>query len=90
MNGYQLTSAVRITHPFHPQCGEELEVLVRRQQWGEDRVFYRSPQGHRVSIPAAWTSLVPDDLFVVVAEGRARFRVGDLLELVTLVSRSSS
>jgi hypothetical protein len=84
----QLTAAVRITHPFHPQRGEEIEVLVQRQQWGEDRVFYRSAQGHRASIPAAWTSLVPDDPFVVVAAGRSKFRVDDLLELVALVSRS--
>jgi len=34
--------------------------------------------------------LVADDPFVVVAEGRARFRVDDLLELVTLISDLSS
>ena len=77
MNGLQpapscLSSDV-ITHPFHPQRGGEIEVLVRR----EDRVFYRSPQGHRVSIPAAWMSLVPDDPFVVISDGRAKFRVDD-------------
>lgn len=62
-------------------------MLVQRVQWGEDRVFYRSGQGHRASMPAAWTSLVPDDPFVVISAGRAKFRVGDLLGLVTLVSR---
>lgn len=61
-------------------------MLSRRVQWGEDRVFYRAAQGHRASIPTAWTSLSPDDLFVVAAEGRVRFRVDDLLELVALVS----
>jgi len=83
----QVTGPVGITHPFHPQCGEQIALVVQRAQWGESRVFYRSAHGHLVSIPAGWTSLVPDDPFVTVAEGRARFRVDDLIELAALVSR---
>ena len=55
--------------------------------WGEDRVFYRDRAGHLTSLPARWTSVVPEDPFVVVAAGRARLRVDDLRELAALVRR---
>lgn len=82
-----LTGPVRITHPFHPRFGQELDFVVRRHNWGEDRVFYRDRDGHMSSLPAQWTSAVPDDPFVVVAAGRAAFRVDDLLELAALLRR---
>jgi hypothetical protein len=82
----QVSDLVRITHPFHPRCGQEIALVCERTQWDEGRVFYRSARGHVVSIPAAWTSLVPEDPFVVVAQGRARFRSGDLIELAALVA----
>ena len=85
-----VTDPVRITHPFHPDSGREIEFLGRRVQWGEERVFYRSAAGHRASLPAGWTSLVPADPVVVLSCGRTRFRVDDLLELVALVSRLRS
>ena len=78
-------SPVRITHPFHPQCGQALDVIVCRAQWGEERVFYRDRHGHRASLPACWTSLAPADPYVAVAAGRSRFRLQDLLELVALL-----
>ena len=37
---------------------------------------------------ARWTSVVPEDPIVVVAAGRSRFRVDDLIDLVALVRRS--
>lgn len=82
-----LTAPVRITHPFHPRHGQELDLVIRRHNWGEDRVFYRDHDGHMASIPARWTSAVPDDPFVVVAAGRSALRVDDLLELVSLLRR---
>jgi Family of unknown function (DUF5372) len=82
-----VTGPVRITHPFHPQCGQEIALVVQRAQWGEHRVFYQCAHGHLVSIPAAWTSLVPEDPFVVLAKGQARFRVNDLIALTALLSR---
>jgi hypothetical protein len=85
-----VTAPVRITHPFHPDSGREIEFLGRRAQWGEDRVFYRSAEGHRASLPARWTSLVPVDPVVLLSSGRTRFRVDDLIELVALVSRLRS
>jgi len=85
----QVTAPVRITHPFHPQHGQEIMVVVRRPHWGEDRVFYRSIHGHLASLPARWTSLVPDDPLVMVGRERARFRLQDLIDLSTLVSKLS-
>jgi hypothetical protein len=82
-----VTGTVRITHPFHPQYGQEIELVVRRVQWGEDRVFYRSAEGPLSSLPARWTSVVPDDPVVALTRGRAPFRVADLIELAQLVSR---
>jgi hypothetical protein len=81
---------VRITHPFHPKCGQVIDFVDRRPRWSEDRVFYRDRHGHLASLPAQWTSAVAEDPFVVVAAGRARFRVTDLIDLVELVRRLRS
>jgi hypothetical protein len=82
-----VTPPVRITHPFHPQCGQEIELVLRRPHWGEDRVFYRSVHGHVASLPARWTSLVPADPVVTVGGERAQFRLHDLIDLAGIVSR---
>jgi hypothetical protein len=81
---------VRITHPFHPRYGQEIVVAQHRQSWGEERVFYRDVHGHLASLPARWTSLAAEDPFVVVAAGRARLRVEDLLALAALVQELRS
>ena len=79
---------VRVTHPFHPLFGQVLDiVVVHRHNWGEDRVYYRDGHGLLTSLPAGWTSVVPDDAFVAVAAGRSRFRVQDLVGLAALVLR---
>ncbi len=85
-----MTAPVRITHPFHPQFGQDIDFVERRHRWGEERVLYRDRHGHLVSLPARWTSVVAEDPFVVVAAGRSRFRVADLLELVELIGRLRS
>ena len=85
-----MTAPVRITHAFHPHYGQELDFVVRRHNWGEDRVFYRDAYGHLASLPACWTSLVPEEPFVTLAAGWSRFRVVDLIELVGVVARLRS
>jgi hypothetical protein len=85
-----VTGAIRITHPFHPQFGQEIDVVVRRPHWGEDRMFYHDRQGHLASLPARWTSIVAEDPLVVLGAGRSRFRVADLIDLVALVGRLRS
>src|SRR5713101_2138842 len=76
-----------VTHPFHPLYGQQFEVLTCRHNWGEYRVaFYETPE-HVRALPAAWTSLAPPDPSVVLAAGRAAFRVADLLQLSHLIWR---
>jgi Family of unknown function (DUF5372) len=85
-----VTGPVRITHPFHPRYGQEIDFVVHRHNWGEDRVYFRERDGHLASLPARWTSVVSDDPFVVVAAGRSHFRVEDLIDLAALVRRLQS
>ncbi len=76
-----------MTHPFHPLYGQQFEILNYRHNWGEYRVtFYETPDQVR-TLPAAWTSIVPPDPAVVIACGRAAFRVTDLLRLSHLLRR---
>jgi hypothetical protein len=55
-----------------------------RHNWGEDRVYFLDANGLLVSLPASWTSAVPEDPFVAIAAGRSHFRYQDLIELVKL------
>jgi hypothetical protein len=55
--------------------------------WRGDIVFYLDEDGRRASIPAAWTDVVADDAFRVMAAGRCPFRTEDLLALADLVDR---
>jgi len=73
-----------VTPPFHPLFGSEFELVVRRSNWGEDRVFFHDADGRLISLAARWTSVCVPDPFVVVAAGRASFRVEDLLRLAEL------
>ncbi|MBM4364135.1 MAG: hypothetical protein FJ104_15755 [Deltaproteobacteria bacterium] len=75
-----------MTHPFHPAAGQTIDVVFCRS-WGEDRVFYRDAEGRMASLPAHWTSAVPEDPFVVLAAGRSRLRAADLLELAAVIRR---
>lgn len=76
---------MRVTHPFHPLFGRELEFVERRQCWRGDRVYYFDEDGQRCRIPTEWTDEAPVDLFVVAAGGRCPFRTEDLVELALLV-----
>jgi len=76
-----------VTHPFHPLYGREFRLIDFRQTWGEERVYFHDETGQVVRLPARWTSAKPADAFAVVAAGRCRFRVDDLLRLVDLVQQ---
>jgi hypothetical protein len=77
----------RITHQFHPLFRREFELLIHRDNWGEDRVYFNADDGSLRSLPARWTSVAGADPAVVLGAGRAHFRVADLLELAELVRR---
>ena len=75
-----------MVHPFHPEHGQEFELVGFAPTWGEQRVFFREPGGARIrSMPATWTDVVGPDPFLVVSAGRSNFRVDDLLTLAGLV-----
>ena len=80
---------VRVTYPFHPLAGRELEFVKRRHNWRADRVYVRDDAGGLLSLPAEWTDAVPEDPFVVVAGGRAPFHLAGLVELSELVASLS-
>jgi hypothetical protein len=59
--------------------------VTRRQNWGEDRVYFHDDAGRLVALPARWTSVCPADPVVILSAGRSAFRVQDLLELAELM-----
>lgn len=61
--------------------------MAYRNNWGEDRVIFHTPDGRLDSIPAVWTDVAAPDPFVVASAGRALFRVEDLLALRELLRR---
>ena len=73
----------RITHPFHPLCGRQFELVELRSNWGEERVYYQEANGRLKSLPACWTSVCAPEPVVALGAGRTHFRVIDLLELHT-------
>ena len=42
---------VRVTHPFHPWAGRELEFVKRRRNWRADRVYVRDRMLRRSAAP---------------------------------------
>ena len=61
--------------------------MTYRHNWGEDRVSFHDAAGHWTSVPAAWTTVLPQDPFVVMANRRCVLRYEDLLRLVDLVDK---
>lgn len=47
--------------------------------------FYKS-ENHMVTVPLSWTDIEPPDPFVKISDGRALFRVTDLLRLASLLN----
>ncbi|MHB1587505.1 MAG: DUF5372 family protein [Acidiferrobacteraceae bacterium] len=78
----------RVTHPYHPLFSQEFELVLRAQNWREDRVWFYDVAERLRSLPADWTSAVAEDPFNVIGAGRAAFRVEELLELARLIGRA--
>lgn len=79
-----------MTHPFHPWAGREFLFLSVGHNQGEDRVFFLDDVGVKHSLPAGWTDVAVEDVFVTVAAGRCPFRADDLLGLAGLVAQVAS
>lgn len=83
---YELKSRFRVTHPFHPRSGEELELLGYRRSWGQELVDGQDGNGHVVSLPLQWTDAAPgEDPWLAIAQDRSYFRIEDLLKLASLI-----
>jgi Family of unknown function (DUF5372) len=74
-----------VTHPYHPLCGQTLELAARNKEFGEERVFYRDRDGRLRFLPVRWTNLAAPDPFVIAAAGRAYLRLEDLVRLAELI-----
>ncbi|HEX9496853.1 MAG TPA: DUF5372 family protein [Mycobacterium sp.] len=81
---------MRVTHRFHPLYGREFEFVVRRLNWGEDRVYVHDENGELFSFLTGWTDAAPVDPFVEIADGRCPFTTAGLLALADLVDRVRS
>ena len=81
------TGRFRITHPFHPLRNAEYELVTRKLNWGEDRVFYYDLDGKLKSLMTNLTDVAPTDAFDRISAGRSAFRVDDLLELRSLFDK---
>lgn len=82
----KLRQRVRVTHPFHPQSGQQFDLVAYRRSWGgRPAVDCLDTEDRLVTIPLAWTDAAEEDPFVVLSAGRAHFRIEDLLRLVSLV-----
>ena len=76
-----------MTHPYHPLCGREFELVDRRRCWGEDRVYFCDDEGCIQRLAATWTDARDADPFLEMSAGRAHFRFDDLMELAGLFER---
>jgi hypothetical protein len=87
----ELPGSFRITHPFHPRRGEEIELLAYRRGFNYERVEGRDAGGALVSVPLGFTNAgLEEDPFLALSGGRALFRAGDLLRLAELLSELGS
>ena len=52
-------------------------------------MFFLNEEGDQHSMPVGWTDAAEPDVFVVMAAGRAAFRISDLVALARLVDQQS-
>ena len=60
-----------------------------REGLPEDRLYFEDHDGRPASIPKHFTDLGPIDPVIVMGGGRSLFRIGDLLELCSLIEISN-
>jgi Family of unknown function (DUF5372) len=81
---------VRITHPFHPFGGRQLVCVGERCNRAGRRLLLRVDDRTICSVPPQWTDIAAPDPEVLLGQGRALFRVADMVELARLVTRLSA
>ena len=78
---------VQITHPFHPLCGKQFDLIEQRYIYTESFLYFYDDHGHLREIPAVWTDFVKADAYVELSAGRSPLHATHLLELADLVER---
>jgi hypothetical protein len=74
----------RITHPFHPLFGRELELFAFKDHITERRACFLDEERRSHEIPLSWTDMALQEP-PAFAAGKSWFRVMDLLELARLI-----
>ena len=77
---------MRVTHPFHPLSGRQLVRVGERYYRYGTRILLQVGDGVVRAVPRQWTDLVAPDPEMVIGQGHAVLRIGDLLELAGLVA----
>lgn len=77
---------VRVTHPFHPLSGQQLVCIGERYNCCGTHLLLEFDDDDICSVPRRWTDRVAPDPEIVIGEGRALLRVGDLVELAQLIA----
>jgi Family of unknown function (DUF5372) len=75
----------RISHPFHPLCGREFDLVEHKCIYAESYLFFYDPSGHLLQIPAVWTNFLKSDAFIEVAAGRSALHADYLLQLAEVL-----
>ena len=77
---------MRVTHPFHPLSGRQLICVGERFNRSGKRLLLRVDDETVCPTPPQWTDADDPDPEVFIGQGRALFRVADLLELADLMA----
>ena len=70
-----------VTHCFHPLYQHKFKLVEYYRNWGQAKVSFLDDEGRLSFLPVEWTDLSPPDPFVLLSQGKALFRPGDLIEL---------
>jgi hypothetical protein len=46
---------VTITHPYHPQCGQQVQVIQMRRGGADPDLLVQLPEGRHVVVAMSWT-----------------------------------
>ncbi len=81
------THLVRITHPFHPKCGQGFVYIGKRYCRYGTWALLQDPSGTIFGVRPAWTDLVPPHRESAIDGDCLVARFEDLQELMHLVAR---
>jgi hypothetical protein len=83
---------VRVTHPFHPWAGRELEFVERRRNWRADRVhqYVRDPAASWSRWPRSGRTRSRRIRSSSLPGGRAPFHLDGLLSVAGLVGSGAA